>query len=231
MGLAAAGCLLVTGCSPHSCGGGTCPTATFDLRVLNDSSVAWSFRGSPPQTLGVVPDPSSSSDCIFNQDWGSISPTGDAGADRGLSGYFSLRCIGAGAGRFNFFVSHLGDIRDWPAGTFTMVAPANSVGIDYYPESSPPAGTVSPCDIAVYLVGIVLTVTVEIATGGPAPYPKLVTDDFVRTFRLDFDTSSVEPTTGHGIVCDFALAAQVSLHLTQTAADYVYDPDAPCICQ
>jgi hypothetical protein len=58
-----------------------------------------------------------------------------------------------------------------------------------------------------------------------------VTDDFVRTFRLDFDTSSVPATNGVGEPCDLSLSAQVSLHLTQTAADYVYDADAPCICE
>lgn len=232
MGFVSAASLLVAGCSPHPCGGGACPTATFDLRVLNDSSVAWSFRGSPPQTLGVVPYPSSSSDCSFDHQAGYISPTGDAGADKLLGRSVSLQCEGTGAGRFNVFVSHLGDFRDWPAGTFMMRAPAFSVGIEYSPSPSEPTGTAAPpCGIGTFLEGIVLTVTVETATGGRAPYPKLVTDDFVRTFRLDFDTTSVEPRNADGVVCDFALAAQVSLHLTQTAADYVYDADAPCICE
>jgi hypothetical protein len=113
-----------------------------------------------------------------------------------------------------------------------MVAPALSVGVDFYPNMSQPAGpTGTACNVATYLEGIVLTVTVDAATGGPAPYPKLVTDDFVRSFRLDFDTSSVQATNGAGVPCDFALAAQVSLHLTQTAADYVYAADAPCVCE
>ena len=73
-----------------------------------------------------------------------------------------------------------------------------------------------------------MTVTVETATGGPAPYPKMVTDDFVRTFRLDFDTATA---TSAGQPCDLPVTGKVSLHLTQTAADYVYDPDAPCLCE
>ena len=108
--------------------------------------------------------------------------------------------MGTGAGTFNVLVSKLGDFRDWPAGTFTMRAPAHSVGIDYYPAVSQPTGTVPPCGVATDLPDIVLTVTVETATGGRAPYPKLVTDDFVRTFRLDFDTSSVQATDSDGVV-------------------------------
>jgi hypothetical protein len=85
--------------------------------------------------------------------------------------------------------------------------------------------------VATFLDGIALTVNVETATGSEAPYPQLVTSDFVRTFRLDFDTTSVQARDATGAACDFALALQVSLHFTQTAADYVYDADAPCVCQ
>jgi hypothetical protein len=229
MGFVSAAGLLVAGCGPIC--DASCPTATFDLRVVSDSAVTWSIQGSPRQTIGVVPYPSSSSDCTFEQIWGSIYPEGDAGADK-LLGSWYLRCTGAGAGQFNFLVADLGDFRDLSAGTFTKVARAHSIGVDYYPNMSQPVGPAGiACNVATYLEGIVLTVTVDTATGGRAPYPKLVTDDFVRTFRVDFDTSSVQATNGNGIPCDFALAAQVSLHLTQTAADYVYDADAPCSCE
>lgn len=223
--------LLVAGCS-QSCGPAKCPTATFDLRVLNDSTATLSTPGSASQTIGVVPYPASGSGCTFDQSWGTIYPVGDTGADTLLGGYFSLRCAGTAAGDFNLTASKLGDVRDWPAGTFTMTPPNNTFGLDYHPGASQPAGPAgTACGVATYLDGIVLTVTVETAAGGRAAYPKLVTDDFVRTFRLDFDTSSVQATNGVGEPCDLALSAQVSLHLTQTAADYVYDADAPCICE
>ena len=77
---------------------------------------------------------------------------------------------------------------------------------------------------------MVVTVVVDTATGTAAPFPKLVTDDFVRTFRLEFDTSTVTPTTHEGGVCNYPVTGRVSLHLTQTAADYAYDPNARCIC-
>jgi hypothetical protein len=77
---------------------------------------------------------------------------------------------------------------------------------------------------------MIITVTVETATGGAAPYPKMVSDDFERTFRLELDTATATPTANQ-VACDFPVRTRVSLHLTQTAADYVYDPDAPCLCE
>jgi hypothetical protein len=230
MGFVSAACLLVGGCSPVC--GGSCPTATVALRVVSDSAVTWSFQGSPPQTVGVLPDPSSSSDCAFDETSGLIFPVADGGGGTVVGGYFAVRCTGAGAGQFDFVVSRLGDLRNWSAGTFTIVAPAVSVGVDHYSKTAQPVGPAgTACNVSTYLAGLVVTVTVDTATGGPAPYPKLVTDDFVRSFRLDFDTSSVRGTTAAGVPCDFALAAQVSLHLTQTAADYVYDANGPCFCE
>lgn len=72
---------------------------------------------------------------------------------------------------------------------------------------------------------------VETARGSAAPYPQMVTDDFERTFRLELDTATATPTMSTGEACDFPVTEKVSLHLTQTAADYVYDPQAPCICE
>ena len=146
--------------------------ATFDLRVLSDSAVAWTVPGSPSETIGVVPYPSSSSDCTFDQTGGSIHPVDDAGGDVLLGGYFSLRCPDGGAGEFNFSVSDLGDFRKWSAGTFTKVASVRSVAVDYYPNTSQPVGPAGiACGVATDLKGIVLTVTVETATGGRGTLP------------------------------------------------------------
>jgi hypothetical protein len=182
-----------------------------------------------------VPGHAAGSACAFENEGGKISQALDGGADF-VQGYFVLHCVGAGAGAFNFYVNSLGDFRSWEVGTFTMVAAAGSVGVDYFPgtpqQGAPPAAAcnVAPDIVSAFFEGIVLTVTVETATGGAAPYPTLVTDDFVRTFRLDFDTSTVQPRTIDGVACDLPLAAQLSLHLTQTAADYAYDPNAPRDC-
>lgn len=141
-----------------------------------------------------------------------------------VEGYSTLKCNGAPQVPFSFLLSRLGDFRAWSVGTFTIVATTQNFGIDLAGSAG---GNCNPATFD----GMAMTVTVETATGGAAPYPKMVTDDFVRTFRLAFDTSTVAPTTSDGVPCDFPLSAQVSLHLTQAAADYVYDSNAPCQCE
>ena len=200
-GAACAGGLLVAGCSPASCG--TRPLATYDLHPLDGGTVTWSFQGAPSQTTGVVPGHAAGSDCAFENEGGKIFQAVDGGADF-VQGYFVVRCMDAGAGAFNFYVNGLGDFRSWEVGTFTMVAADVSVGVDYFPntpqQGAPPAAAcnVTPDIQSAFFEGIVLTVTVETATGAAAPYPTLVTDDFVRTFRLDFDTSTAQSRTIEG---------------------------------
>jgi hypothetical protein len=187
--------------------------------------VTWSFQGSPPRTIAIEPAPLAS--CRLNYNRGTIDPVADGGADE-LSGIFSVRChVPEVGGDLTINVSDLGDFRAWQPGTFTTVAPLDGLVLEYRLDTSTDA---APCDLSAYFEGIALTVTVETAIGGPAPYPKLVTDDFVRTFRLAFDTSSVPATWADGTACDVPWAVQASFHLTQTAGDYVYDADALCIC-
>lgn len=57
-----------------------------------------------------------------------------------------------------------------------------------------------------------------------------MTDDFVRTFRVELDTSGATARTPAGEICDFPVTEKASLHLTQTAADYVYNADDLCPC-
>jgi len=117
-----------------------------------------------------------------------------------------------------------GDLRSWQAGSSQMPAAKGSVIADI--GSSSGVG----CN-GLYFDGMELIVTVDTATGGPVPFPKVVTDDFARTFRLDFDTSTVTPANSRGETCEVSLSAQVSVHLAQTAADYVVSPDASCGCE
>lgn len=221
-GLALGASLLLAGCS-QSCPPSKCPTATTNLRALDDSTVTWTFRGQPAESAtGFVAQSPSGADCAFEFNKGWIFPGfGDGGAETVDSGFSDLICAGGGSGHFDFVLSKLGDPRAWSVGTFPLTAAGGSAASDLGSGSCPVA----------YLNGMTMTVTVETATGGAAPYPKLVTDDFERTFRLSFDSSSVTPTMSDGLPCDYPLTAQVSLHLTQTAADYVYDPNAPCICE
>ena len=196
------------------------------MRALEDSTVTWTFTGSPSQTTtGLVSGyPPSGTDCTFIFHKGLITGRGDAGGENLIEGFSSLACSGGGMGVFDFVFSKLGDFRDWSMGSHTIVATKQNFGVDFSGSSG------TGCNVASF-DGMVLTFTVETATGGSAPYPQLVTDDFVRTFRLDFDTSSVMPTDNRGGPCSFPVTAQVALHLTQTASDYIYDPKAMCICE
>jgi hypothetical protein len=223
IGFASFAGLLAAGCSPRSCGNGTCPTATFDLRALDDTTVTWTFEGAPPHTTtGLVSGyyPPSGTDCLFSFTKGRIIDHGDAAPEGLVEGFFSLACSAGDRGVLDFVVSDLGDFRDWSGGSFTIFATKRNFGVD----------GAGGCGVG-YFDGMAMTVTVEAAIGGAAPYPKLVTDDFARTFRLEFDTSTVPAINGNNEPCHVPFVAQVSAHLTQTAADYVYDPNAQCFCE
>jgi hypothetical protein len=206
-------------------GPGGCPDATFNLRALDDSSVTWTLQGVARVTASrLTPAPPRTGECSFTFNKGRVDKFGTAGEATLYGGYFNLTCDVGDAGKFDLSISQLGDFRDWSPGTFTIFPDDLSFGIDFF-------GSGTTCTSAGY-PGVRLTITVETATGSAAPYPKMVTADFVRTFRLDFDTTDIGPTKyGHTDACDFPLiVGPVSLHLTQTAADYNYDPTAPCAC-
>jgi hypothetical protein len=193
------------------------------MRALSDSTLTWTYPTlvQTQTTTGFVPYPPAGYDCSFRFSKGSARPPGDDGADYFDPGSITVSCSGGPYGLYDLVISALGDVRDWPAGTFTRVAPPGTVAVKGFFGSTCGGN----------LDGLALTVTVETATGGPAPFPQLVTSDFVRTFRLELDTSTVTPPNGpNGDACDFPLSGQVSLHLTQTTADYVADPGRQCYC-
>jgi hypothetical protein len=203
-----------------------CPSGGFELHALDDGAVTWVVRDGMPRTAsGLVPAPEASGECSAS-DWGDgsiLRGTGDASADQVTPIHSTLSCSDGPDGGFRFVISALGDIRDWSVGTFTLLAPPLSVQLEV-------TGALAPgCGIT-YLDGVALTIAVETATGGPAPFPQMVTSDFVRTFRVDFDSSSV-PHTSMPDTCDNPLTAHVSLHFTQTAADYIYLSGNPCRCE
>jgi hypothetical protein len=229
-----AGALSLAGCSNSNemCGKPACPTATFSLRALDDSSVTWTFSGASSQTAtGFVTGQPSDGQCSFRYHQGHVFPArGDGGVDSVAPGYFSIDCRGGEWKDFDLLGWGFGDLRDWPTGTTTRTASRRDYGSDCL--SCPPAAetTGNPCTV-VDFEDLQVTVVVEAATGSAAPYPKLVTDDFVRTFRVEFDTSTATPLTSTGQACDYPVTLHVSLHFTQTAADYVYDPQAVCVCE
>jgi len=185
------------------------------MHALDDSTFDWGYRDFQlmAQSTGFVPAPPTGYDCSFSFTPGLVRPL-DASFDPGS---ITLTCSGALYGVFDIKLTSLGDMRDWPAGTFTLVPPAGTVSIVGFFGAAPP------------VAGLAVTVTVEAAVGGSAPYPQLVTSDYVRTFRLDFDTASLAPKDENGRP-DVTMTAKVSLHLSQTAAEYVADPTAFCGC-
>ena len=64
-----------------------------------------------------------------------------------------------------------------------------------------------------------LHIVVEQAVGGPADIPLLVTPDYLRVFRIDYD--------GIAGLCGDGVTSHVSLQLTQTATDFA-NQQTPC---
>jgi hypothetical protein len=198
--------------------------ATFNVHALDDSTVTWTFWQSPAQTsTGFVSGEPSPGQCRFDYQ----GVVYESGVEVAAPGNGALACIGENGVLFNYLGMDLGDPRGWSVGTFTL---QNRACATECSSCSPPAGPASKPCLYGTLDTVSVKVVVEIATGAAAPRPKLVTDDFVRTFRVEFDTSAATARTPAGEVCDFPVTEKASLHLTQTAADYVYDATALCPC-
>jgi hypothetical protein len=236
---AVAGCaiyLFAAGCSGRACPAVKCPRTTVAFRALNDSTVTWMLQGAAPQTTtGFIQGTPPAGACSFRNFPSFIfaTPGADAGDESLREGYLDIQCSGAGTSGLTLVVNKVGDARDWSAGTFTTTAPAGDLFLDYFSVrgGSQPMPAPGHCDTAEVDGGPVI-ITVETATGTRAPLPKTVTDDFVRTFRFDFDTAAGAATISQdGIPCQLPITVQASLHLTQTAADYVHDEDFLCACE
>ena len=228
------GCLFLASCSSSNemCGKLGCPTATFNLHALDDSTVTWTFSDPPSQTAtGFVSGQPADGQCSFTYHQGHVFPAhADGGVESLAPGYFSIACTGGEWEDFDLLGWDLGDPRYWSTGTFVRVTSKRDFGSDCLSCPQTAGTTGKPCTV-VDFDDLQVNVVVETATGGAAPYPKMVTDDFVRIFRLDLDTSTATPKMSTGEACDYPVTLRISLHLTQSAADYVYDPQAPCICE
>jgi hypothetical protein len=142
-----------------------------------------------------------------------------------IPGTVAFGCVGEGQQEFNFLGLDLGDPRDWSVGTFTLQDKKCAMECS---SCAPAPGPTGKSCLYGTLDSVSVKVDVEIATGRAAPIPKLVTDDFVRTFRVEFDTSGATARTPQGEICDFPVSEKASLHLTQTAPDYTYEANPPC---
>lgn len=79
------------------------------------------------------------------------------------------------------------------------------------------------------------TIQVSEAVGASAPYPTMVSKDFVRRYVVELDTGAVDCSNGSVPVgcpiCSRVERLRVTLSLAQTAGDYTYDTSAPCWCE
>ena len=80
------------------------------------------------------------------------------------------------------------------------------------------------------LTALPVTVTVEESVGGPAAAPKVVTDDYRRVFRIDFDTTDVPHPAAFGPACSARVAMVAHVWLVQTAADFAFVNCPPAAC-
>jgi hypothetical protein len=226
--VAVAICAVVVGCAAgcaRECPRRICPRNTVTWHALNDSSVTWAVGDSTPITATGFGQAGAAS-CSYRVSPSYIwdTPNSDAGAETINDGYISITCHTMDGESIDLSVNHIGDVRDWSVGTFTATMPGLTA---YVP---PTDATPNLCEAPPNLAAIPATVTVETASGGPLPLPKMVTDDFARTFWFDFDIPAGVYTDLNAVSCEFPATAHVSLHLTQTAADYVHDPNALCGC-
>src|SRR5262249_37635303 len=152
------------------------------------------------------PDPPSTGQCSFRYEKGEIIHYSDKDPQDWIFGFVNIHCASAGGGGFDMGIRDPSDFRTWQAGSSQMVVARGSVLADI--GSSSGVG----CN-GMYFDGMELAVTVETATGSSEPFPSVVSSDFARTFRFDFDTSTVMPSRNSGEPCGASLSAQVSVHL------------------
>jgi hypothetical protein len=70
-----------------------------------------------------------------------------------------------------------------------------------------------------------MSIDVTRAEGGTAPYPMLLTPDYVRALTIHADTGPLDPAIVHG--CPLA-SVRVDLQLIETASDLIQDPTGSC---
>ena len=105
------------GCSSSRAACAKCPTATFDLHALADSTVTWSVGGETPQTItGLVPDPPSTGQCSFRYSKGELIDHSSPNP-QWIFGFVNIQCASVSGGGFAMGVRDPRDLR------FTLALP------------------------------------------------------------------------------------------------------------
>lgn len=119
----------------------------------------------------------------------------------------------------------LGDLRERGVGTFPLAAEGDTLSAELE----------GICGNAVCSAfgPVEATLTVELAAGEGAPWPDIVTDDYVRRYRLSYDSSSVlsGATSSQGCEACGVLAIAFDLSFEHTSGDYGLVDDGSCAMQ
>lgn len=203
-------------CDPPA---GGCPRSTFATE-LTSGSVDYQL-GTAPMTVasvraGVGAEPVGT--CSFSSA-GEAAPNGSL-----IAAVPTVHCT-LPNGYVFISLAGLGDPRSWPIGVRTLSnASLNLAEAGLVMETcqaAPTARGCTPCRQS--LANVTLTITVDKASGGAAPYPNLVSADYGRTYRIELDAAlGASPSD-----CPVSVS-KLSLSLAQTAADYVYEPHGVC---
>lgn len=113
----------------------------------------------------------------------------------------------------------LSDLRNWPVGTHA-VRGSEAMLIELCDR---PGRTDRGCTMCrPKLDDAFVTVVIEEAEGGPAPYPDMVTPNYRRHYRIEVDTGALSADECEG------LNVSLALRFEQTAAQFVNDPHGEC---
>jgi len=196
--------------------GGTCPQATAKLELTGGTVIIGSVAGTE-STLVMVPETEkrvASGTCVLTRSTSDVLP------DNTVNGFLYLICNPATYEMGTFiFAGSIVDPRALRLSDTIQFATA---------WGSCAAG--DPNNL-----GTFATLTVTEAVGGIAPYPTMVTPDYRRVYSVDLDTGPADCSNGSvpaGCpICSKVGRMQVHLALEQTAADFQYMENGPCMCE
>ena len=163
---------------------------------------------------------------------GTVSVNDDESWSGNLNQTVQLSC-GATHGYVGVDVG-IGDPRSWKLGTTVLPCDALQSSLHYEnpaaDDECEDAGCKSCCATCYAHCLGELTITVEAGAGGPADPPAGVTDDWVRIFRLDFESSPAEMfySPSNSESCELPLQLSFSLRVVMDAASVERTPVTMC---
>ncbi len=213
--------LFACSCSsgPDPCGN-TCQVAKEHLNLSNGTAHIVELDG----TEATVPIVTSVSDaglgtCYMDGLDEEIMP------DNTVNGYLMLECSSAGHSHGAFL---FGSVINEPRGL--------TVG-DYQTSGRVMGLLWGDCteEVPNNLLAATITISVDEAVGGVAPYPSMVTSDYRRHFSVSIDSGTLDcssSSTPAGCpLCQRVTSMLTAFEIEQTAADYTYTDHGPCMCE